>query len=139
MHRPCHTALSRPRDIFHMNQGLLYALHFSFDGLNDTILDLFRQLIQKTVLRDQSDLPWVNEEVMCHYYLSAACETYLESLKQIKHDAIRENSILDYASVLDDYLRHLYNRTSHSLTLSHTRTRTRTRTHKHRKQNTPPL
>ena len=122
-----------------MNQGLLYALHFSFDGLNDTILDLFRQLIQKTVLRDQSDLPWVNEEVMCHYYLSAACETYLESLKQIKHDAIRENSILDYASVLDDYLRHLYNRTSHSLTLSHTRTRTRTRTHKHRKQNTPPL
>lgn len=101
-------ALSKPRDIFHMNQGLLYALHFSFDGLNDTILELFRQLLQKTVLRDQSDLPWVNEEVMCHYYLSAACETYLENLKLIKHDAIRENCILAYASVLDDYLRHLY-------------------------------
>ena len=51
-----------------------------------------------------------NEEVMSHYYLTAACETYLNFLKVIKHDAIRENAILSYASMLDDYLRHLYSR-----------------------------
>ena len=51
-------ALGKPRDIFQMNQGLLYALHFGFDGLNDTIVELFRQLVQKMVLRDQSDMPW---------------------------------------------------------------------------------
>ena len=51
-------ALSKPRDIFQMNQGLLYALHFGFEGLNDTIIELFRQLVQKMVLRDQSDMPW---------------------------------------------------------------------------------
>lgn len=104
------TALTKPRDIFQMNQGLLFSLHFSFDGLNDTILELFRQLVQKTVLRDQSDLPWVNGEIMSHFYMVDACTSYLSSLKKIKHDAIRDNAILEYASILDDYLRHLYSR-----------------------------